>query len=84
MADDIKKGKLKQIKGKAGEASGKVTGSKTEEIKGKVVNTAGKVQEQYGKAKKDIKKAIGIRQTQIQEKQNGNNETTESIDSEYA
>ena len=58
MADDIKKGKLKQIKGKAGEASGKVTGSKTEEIKGKVENTAGKVQEQYCKTKKDIKKAI--------------------------
>jgi uncharacterized protein YjbJ (UPF0337 family) len=45
MIDDIKKGKLNQIKGKAEEASGKLTGNKTQEIKGKVQNTAGKVKE---------------------------------------
>ena len=58
MADDIKKGKLNQIKGKAKEADGKLTGSKTQEIKGKAQNTAGKIQEHYGKTKRDIKKAI--------------------------
>jgi uncharacterized protein YjbJ (UPF0337 family) len=59
MADDIKKGKLKQIKGKAREESGKVTGNKPEELRGAAENAAGKIQEQYGKAKMNIKKAIG-------------------------
>jgi uncharacterized protein YjbJ (UPF0337 family) len=59
MADNVTKGKLNQIKGKAREESGKVTGNKSEEIKGKAKNAAGKVQEQYGKAKRNIKKAIG-------------------------
>jgi uncharacterized protein YjbJ (UPF0337 family) len=58
MADDIKKGKLHQVKGKVKEETGKLTGNKTHEIKGKVENAAGKVQEQYGKTKRDIKKAI--------------------------
>jgi uncharacterized protein YjbJ (UPF0337 family) len=40
------------------EEAGKLTGNKTQEIKGKVENAAGKVQEQYGKTKIDIKKAI--------------------------
>jgi uncharacterized protein YjbJ (UPF0337 family) len=57
MADDITKGKLKQIKGKAREESGKVTGNKSQEIKGKREKAAGKVQEQYGKDKRNIKKA---------------------------
>ena len=48
MAEDIKKGKLKQIKGKAREEAGKLTGNKTREIKGKEEQSAGKVQEQYG------------------------------------
>jgi uncharacterized protein YjbJ (UPF0337 family) len=58
MADDIKKGKLHQVKGKVKEEAGKLAGNKTQEIKGKVENAAGKVQEQYGKTKRDIKKAI--------------------------
>jgi uncharacterized protein YjbJ (UPF0337 family) len=56
MTDDIKKGKLHQVKGKVKEEAGKITGNKTQEIKGKVENAAGKVQEQYGETKKDIKK----------------------------
>ena len=59
MADNITKGKSKQFKGKAREAFGKLTGKKTQEIKGKAEQAAGKVQEQYGKAKRSIKKAIG-------------------------
>jgi uncharacterized protein YjbJ (UPF0337 family) len=59
MADNITKGKLNQIKGKDREESGKVTGNKSEQIKGKVGSSAGKLQEAYGKAKKNIKKAIG-------------------------
>jgi uncharacterized protein YjbJ (UPF0337 family) len=35
-----------------------LTGNKTEEIKGKVENAGGKIQAQYGKTKRDIKKAI--------------------------
>jgi uncharacterized protein YjbJ (UPF0337 family) len=41
------------------EAYGKLTGNKSQEIRGKADNAAGKVQEQYGKAKRNIKKAIG-------------------------
>lgn len=58
MVDDIKKGQLNQIKGKAREEAAKLTGNKTQEIKGKVENATGKIQEQFGKAKKDIKKAM--------------------------
>ena len=58
IADDIKKGQLNQIKGKAREKVGKSTGNKTQEIKGKIENAAGIIQEQFGKTKKDIKKAI--------------------------
>ena len=59
MADNITKGKLTQIKGTAREESAKVTGNKSEEIKGKAEQAAGKIQEQYGKAKRNIKKAMG-------------------------
>ena len=59
MADNIIEGKVKQVKGKAREEVGKLTGNKTQELKGKVENAAGKAQEQYGKTKRNIKKAIG-------------------------
>lgn len=59
MADNITEGKVKQLKSKAREEVGKLTGNKTQETKGKAENAAGKLQEQFGKAKKSIKKAIG-------------------------
>ena len=59
MANDTTEGKLNQIKGKAREESGKLTGNKSQEIRGKAEHAAGKLQEQYGKAKRNIKKAIG-------------------------
>ncbi len=58
MTNDITEGKLNQIKGKAKEKSGKVTGDKPMEIRGKVEHAAGKVQENYGKAKRNIKREI--------------------------
>jgi uncharacterized protein YjbJ (UPF0337 family) len=48
-----------QTTGATSEQAAKITGNTTQEIKGKVENAAGKVQEQYGKTKRDIKKAIG-------------------------
>ena len=59
MADNIAKGKFKQVKGKVREETGKLTGNKYQEIKGQAEQVTGKVQEEYGKAKRDIKKAIG-------------------------
>ena len=56
MADGVTRGKRKQIKGKAREAFGKLTGKKTQQIKGKTEQAAGKVQEQYGRAKRSIKR----------------------------
>jgi len=35
-----------------------LTGNKSQEIKGKAENTAGKIQEQFGKAKRNIKKVV--------------------------
>ena len=53
------KGKLNQIKGRAREESGKVTGNKSGQIRGKAEQAAGIVQEQFGKVKRNIKKATG-------------------------
>ena len=58
MADNITKGKLAQIRGAAREESSKVTGNKSGEIKGKAEKAGGKVQEEFGKAQKNIEKAI--------------------------
>jgi len=58
MTNEITEGKLKQIKGKAREESGKLTGDIPQEIRGKAERAAGKAQEQYGKAKRNLKKAI--------------------------
>jgi uncharacterized protein YjbJ (UPF0337 family) len=49
MVDDIKKGKLHQVKDKVKEEAGKSTGNKTQEAKGKAENAAGKIQEKYRK-----------------------------------
>ena len=46
MTNEITEGKLKQIKGKAREDSGKLTGNKSQEIRGKAERAAGKAQEQ--------------------------------------
>jgi uncharacterized protein YjbJ (UPF0337 family) len=54
MANDITKGKSKQIKGRSRVAFGKLTGKKGQQIKGKAERAAGEVQEQYGKAKRNI------------------------------
>ena len=59
MNKDIVSGQAKQAKSKVKEAAGKLTGNKSQEIRGKAENAAGKVQEQYGKTKRNIKKAIG-------------------------
>jgi len=58
MTNEITEGKLKQIKGKAREDSGKLTGNKSQEIRGKAEGAARKAQEQYGKAKRNLKNAI--------------------------
>jgi uncharacterized protein YjbJ (UPF0337 family) len=50
---------VKKVKGKVKEEVGKATGDKSMEIRGKTGQMAGKGQEQYGKAKRNIKKAIG-------------------------
>ena len=48
--EDIAAGKVKQIKGKANDIAGAVTGNIGRQIKGKAQQAAGKVQEIYGKA----------------------------------
>ena len=48
--EDIAAGKVKQIKGKANDIAGAVTGNTGRQIKGKAQQAAGKVQEIYGKA----------------------------------
>jgi uncharacterized protein YjbJ (UPF0337 family) len=58
MTDDITKGKLNQIKGRATEKAGKLAGDSSREIKGMTEQIAGKIQEEYGKAKREIKKTL--------------------------
>ena len=58
MTNEITEGKLKQIRDKAREQSGKLTGDISQEIRGKAERAAGKAQEKYGKAKRNLKKAI--------------------------
>jgi uncharacterized protein YjbJ (UPF0337 family) len=48
--EDIAAGKVKQIKGKANDIAGAVTGNTSRQIKGKAQQAAGKVQEIFGKA----------------------------------
>lgn len=56
MNKDQIKGRIKEAKGTAKEATGKLTGKDILEQKGKLQKTAGKAQAAYGDIKKDIKK----------------------------
>ena len=47
--EDIAAGQVKQIKGKANDIAGAVTGDTVQQIKGKVQKVVGKVQEEIGK-----------------------------------
>ena len=58
MDDNVTKGKLTQLRGKAREESGKVTGDLTKEIIGQAEQAAGKIQEEFGKAERDVNKAL--------------------------
>ncbi len=58
MTNEITEGKLKQIRGKAREESGKLTGNISQEIRGKAERATGRAQERYGRAKRNLKKAI--------------------------
>lgn len=48
--EDVAAGQVKQIKGKANDIAGAVTGNTAQQIKGKAQKVAGKVQEAIGKA----------------------------------
>jgi len=48
--EDVAAGKVKQIKGKANNAIGAITGDTGKQIKGKAQEAVGKVQEAVGKA----------------------------------
>ncbi|MCF7695044.1 CsbD family protein [Mycetohabitans sp. B2] len=56
MNKDQIKGVTEQVKGKANEVVGKVTGNKAHEIKGDVQQAAGKTQKTWGDAKEQVKK----------------------------
>ncbi|MCG1046423.1 CsbD family protein [Mycetohabitans rhizoxinica] len=56
MNKDQIKGVTEQVKGKANEVAGKVTGNKAHEIKGDVQQAAGKTQKTWGDAKEQVKK----------------------------
>ncbi len=47
--EDIAAGKVKQVKGKANDIAGAVTGNTARQVKGKLQKAAGKVQETVGK-----------------------------------
>jgi uncharacterized protein YjbJ (UPF0337 family) len=49
-SEDVVAGKVKQIKGKANNAAGAITGNTRQQLKGKAQELAGKVQEAIGKA----------------------------------
>ena len=48
--EDVTAGKIKQIKGKANDTIGAITGNTTQQVKGKVQKAVGKLQETIGKA----------------------------------
>ncbi|WP_118179748.1 CsbD family protein [Paraburkholderia phosphatilytica] len=56
MNKDQVKGVGKQVKGKANEMAGKMTGDKAQELKGDLQQGAGKVQKAYGDGKEEAKK----------------------------
>ena len=47
--EDVAAGKIKQIKGKANDIAGAVTGNTARQVKGKLQKAAGKIQENLGK-----------------------------------
>ncbi len=57
MNNDQVKGRVKEVKGKAKQIAGILTGDDTLEKKGRVQNALGKAQAGYGDVKKDLKKA---------------------------
>lgn len=58
MDHDQVEGNWKQVKGKAKEAWGKLTGDESTELKGKGENVLGNVQEKIGDAKESIRREI--------------------------
>lgn len=48
--EDVAAGRVKQIKGKANDIAGAVTGNTARQVKGKIQQAAGKIQVKYGKA----------------------------------
>ena len=47
--EDVTAGKIKQVKGKANDVIGAVTGNTTRQVNGKIQKTVGKIQENLGK-----------------------------------
>lgn len=58
MNDDILKGNWTQLKGKAREMWGDLSGDELDQIEGNRAQLEGKLQEKYGKTKEDAKKAV--------------------------
>ena len=58
MDHDQIEGNWKQVKGKAKEAWGKLTGDEETELKGKGENVVGNVQEKIGDAKQAVRREI--------------------------
>lgn len=56
MNKDQIKGATQQVKGKANEVAGKVTGNKAHELKGDLQQVAGRTQRTWGGAKERVKK----------------------------
>lgn len=54
--EDIAAGKIKQVKGKANDIAGAVTGDTAQQVKGKIQKGVGKVQEEFGKNSSDPKR----------------------------
>jgi uncharacterized protein YjbJ (UPF0337 family) len=54
MNDDELKGKMKNLKGRAKEAFGSMTGNKSKQAEGTAERIGGAVQEKAGKVKKEI------------------------------
>ena len=48
--EDVPAGKIKQVKGKANDVAGAITGNTARQIKGKVQKVVGKAQEEFGNA----------------------------------
>ena len=47
--EDVAAGKIKQVKGKANDIAGAVTGNTARQVKGKIQKAVGKIQEDLGK-----------------------------------